>query len=240
METTEKRHRKAAFGYTRTSSATNLGEDKDSVPRQRRAIQSYANKAGFKVVEWFDDGDVKGADPIDSRPGFSAMIEAIAANGCRTIIVETANRFARDLIVQETGYQRLKSEGITLIAADSPDCFTDDTPTARLIRQILGAVAEFDKAMTVAKLRGARDKKRAKYGKCEGAKSIFERDPRIVAAAKALAAPGQKKRSLREIAAELEALGFVSRKGTRFAPGVVAAMLEVSAAEVKRAQSQVG
>jgi DNA invertase Pin-like site-specific DNA recombinase len=111
---------------------------------------------------------VKGADPIDSRPGFSEMIEAIAANGCRTIIVETANRFARDLVVQETGYQRLKAEGITLIAVDSPDCFTDTTPTAVLIRQILGAVAQFDKAMTVSKLRGAGDKKRAKYGRCEG------------------------------------------------------------------------
>jgi hypothetical protein len=44
----------------------------------------------------------------------------IARNGVRTIIVETANRFARDLIVQETGYERLKAEGIELIAADSP------------------------------------------------------------------------------------------------------------------------
>src|SRR5262245_45658390 len=70
----EKRQRKPAFGYTRTSTATNLGEDKDSVPRQRRAIQSYANRAGYRIVNWFDDGDVKGADPIDSRPGFSEMI----------------------------------------------------------------------------------------------------------------------------------------------------------------------
>ena len=35
----------------------------------------------------------------------------------------------------------------------------EDTPTARLIRQVLGAVAEFDKAMTLAKLRGARERK---------------------------------------------------------------------------------
>jgi DNA invertase Pin-like site-specific DNA recombinase len=205
------------------------------VPRQRRAIQAYANRAGYRVEKWFDDPAVRGADDIDTRPGFADMIEAIAANGCRTIIVETANRFARDLMVQETGFQRLQAEGIALIAADSPDSFTDDSPTAVLIRQILGAVAQFDKAMTVNKLRGAREKKRRKFGKCEGAKSILERDPRVVAAAKALVAPGQKKRSLREIAAELEAQGFVSRKGTRFAPGVVASMLEASGAEVQRA-----
>jgi DNA invertase Pin-like site-specific DNA recombinase len=76
----------------------------------------------------------------------------IADNGVRTIIVETANRFARDLMVQEVGYAMLRSLGVTLVAADSPSSFLDDGPTSNLIRQILGAVSEFDKAMTVAKL----------------------------------------------------------------------------------------
>ena len=49
------------------------------------------------------------------------MMEAIAANGCRTIIVETASRFARDLMVQEVGHAMLKERGIELVAADSPD-----------------------------------------------------------------------------------------------------------------------
>ena len=35
---------------------------------------------------------------------------AIAGNGLRTIIVETANRFARDLMVQEVGHTRLKEQ----------------------------------------------------------------------------------------------------------------------------------
>jgi len=38
---------------------------------------------------------------------------------------------------------------------------------SKLIRQILGAVSEFDKAMTVAKLKGARDRARRQRGKCE-------------------------------------------------------------------------
>lgn len=226
MSENGKRQRKPAFGYTRTSSGTNLGEDKDSVPRQQRAIQAYANRAGYRIERWFDDGEVKGADPIDSRPGFVEMIEAIAANGCRTIIVETANRFARDLMVQEAGFHRLKAEGIALIAADSPDCFTDDSPTTVLIRQILGAVAQFDKAMTVAKLRGAREKKRRKYGKCEGRKTIGERDPRIVEVARALA-NGEPRLSLRQISAALAERGFLSAKGTPFSATRVASMLEM-------------
>jgi DNA invertase Pin-like site-specific DNA recombinase len=43
---------------------------------------------------------VSGANAIDARPGFAAMLERIEGNGARTIIVETASRFARDLMVQ--------------------------------------------------------------------------------------------------------------------------------------------
>src|SRR4051812_26147262 len=99
------------------------------------------------------------------------MLKRIEGNGVRTIIVETASRFARDLMGQEVGYAMLTERGIELIAVDSPTSFIEDTPTARLIRQVLGAVAEFDKAMTVAKLRGARERKRAATGrKVEGRK----------------------------------------------------------------------
>src|SRR5258706_16280957 len=97
-------------------------------------------------------------------------------NGARTIIVETANRFARDLMVQEVGYAMLRSLGVTLVAADSPSSFLDDGPTSNLIRQILGAVSEFDKAMTVAKLKSARDRVRRAQGKCEGRKAYAERE----------------------------------------------------------------
>src|SRR6266436_640674 len=166
-----------AFAYLRTSSATNIGEDKDSGRRQLHAIQAFAKRAGTELVDTFHDEAVKGSDPIDTRPGFAAMLEALEANGTKTIIVETANRFARDLMVQEVGFAMLKSRGIDLIAADSPTSFLDDTPTARLIRQVLGAVSEFEKAMLVAKLRGARDRKRRTGVKVEGRKSIAEENP---------------------------------------------------------------
>jgi hypothetical protein len=41
--------------------------------------------------------------------------------------------------------------------------------TGVLARQALEAIAQFEKATTVAKLRAARDRKRARTGKCVGA-----------------------------------------------------------------------
>jgi DNA invertase Pin-like site-specific DNA recombinase len=74
------------------------------------------------------------------------MLQRLLGNGVRTIIVETASRFARDLIVQETGWRFLRNAGVTLVAVDSPDSFLDETPTAVLVRQVLGAVAQFEEA----------------------------------------------------------------------------------------------
>jgi DNA invertase Pin-like site-specific DNA recombinase len=144
-----------------------------------------------------------------------------------TIVVETASRFARDLIVQETGYAMLKERGIELIAADKPDAFLDDGPTATLIRQVLGAVSQFEKAMLVSKLRGARERKRLAIGKCEGRKSWAEINPELVQQAKRLRrrSPKGHQRSLRDVAAELAKLGFVNERGVEFSAASVASML---------------
>jgi DNA invertase Pin-like site-specific DNA recombinase len=138
-----------AVAYLRTSSAANVGADKDSDKRQREAIASFARRSGFELVGEFYDAAVSGADAIDGRPGFVAMLKHVEATGTRTIIVETANRFARDLMVQEVGHASLRKNDVDLIAADSPSAFLDDTPTAVLVRQVLGAIAQFDKAMIV-------------------------------------------------------------------------------------------
>lgn len=229
--------RTPAFAYLRTSSAANVGADRDSDKRQLEAIQQFADRNGYQVVGTFYDAAVSGADHISERAGFTSMLEAISANGCKTIVVESAHRFARDLLVQEIGYQQLADMGVTLIAADSPHSFVDDTPTAKLIRQVLGAVAEFDKAMVVAKLRGARDRKSALVGKrIEGRKPLHETAPDAVLLAKRLRRASPKtgeRRSIRKIASMLADAGHVGSKGKAFAPSVVKTMIEGPAPKVE-------
>jgi DNA invertase Pin-like site-specific DNA recombinase len=227
------RKRIEAIGYMRTSSATNVGADKDSEARQRAAIESFARRSSYDIVDWFYDADVKGSDPVTERDGFRKMLDRIAGNGVRTIVVEDASRFARDLIVQLTGHDYLKGLGVTLIAANAPDHFVEDTPTARMVRQILGAVAEFEKASLVAKLKAARDRKRAKTGKGEGRHSMLERNPYVVQAAKRLA-DERPMRSLRQIAEALASQGHVATAGNPFSTSVVQKMLKVSWPAVER------
>lgn len=214
-----------ALGYMRTSSATNVGGDKDSERRQQEAITGYAAANGYEVVGWYYDAAVKGSDPIDKRAGFAELLKRIASNGVRTIIVESPDRFARDLTVQLTGHKYLKNMDIDLICATAPDYFLDETPTAVLVRQILGAIAEFEKTSMVAKLAGARRRKKAATGRCEGRKPLSETAPDAVALARALHRKRKRKPSLRAISAELAANGFVNSKGGAYNAKSISSML---------------
>ena len=86
------------------------------------AIAGFAKSNGYEIVDEFYDV-VSGADPIGERPGFKAMLDRIAGNGVRVIVVESPDRFARDLIVQLTGHDYLKTLSVELVPASAPDFF---------------------------------------------------------------------------------------------------------------------
>jgi hypothetical protein len=103
-----------------------------------------------------------------------------------------------------------------------------ETPTAVLVRQVLRAVAEFEKTTLVAKLAAARRRKRKATGKkVEGRKSHAEKRPEIVALAKALARKRPKggKMSLRAVAAEMAARGYLNERGKTFNPKSISTLL---------------
>jgi DNA invertase Pin-like site-specific DNA recombinase len=221
---------KKAVAYLRTSSAANVGADKDSHVRQLAAIRAYAKRASFEIVlPPYYDAAVSGADHIDQREGFRQMLAYLATRyDVRTVLVETASRFARDLIVQETGYQMLKARGITLIPVDAPNHFTEDTPTAVMVRQILGSVSQFEKAMIVSKLRMARDRKRATGAKVEGRKSHAEANPNAVKLARKLhrkVRGTDKRMSLRGIADAMAQQGHMAASGKPYGPSAIQSML---------------
>ena len=138
--------------------------------------------------------------------------------------------FARDLAVQLAGHDHLKGLGVTLIPATAPDHFIEDTPTAVLVRQVLGAIAQFEKASLVAKMKAARDRKIAAGEKCGGRHSYAEREggKELVALARVLHRPDPDRRpvSLRAVAAALAERGYVTPSGRPYAPSAVASMLE--------------
>jgi DNA invertase Pin-like site-specific DNA recombinase len=77
------------------------------------------------------------------------------------------------------------------------DDFTDSTDASRkMMRQIAGAFAEYEKTRLVAKLRVARERKRSATGKCEGRKSHTEINPALVLEAERLRRTPQRSSTL--------------------------------------------
>ena len=97
------------------------------------------------------------------------LMEALASNGTKLVLIEKLDRRSRDLMVQETIIGDLRKRNYDLISVTEPDLLQHD-PTRVLMRQIFGAIAQYEEAMIVAKLRGARERMKAREGRCEGRK----------------------------------------------------------------------
>jgi DNA invertase Pin-like site-specific DNA recombinase len=219
-----------AIAYLRTSSAANVGADKDSDKRQRQAIEGFAKHAGYELVGDYFDAAVSGADPIEGRPGFKALLERIVGNGVNTVIVEDASRFARTLMVQEAGIAMLVGLGVQVMTSRGDDLTDSDDEMRVAMRQIVGVFSQLEKTRLVKKLKAARDRKKATgKGRYTGRKSHAERRPDVVLEAKRLYRANPvtgKRRSLRRISNDLAKAGFVNERGQPFHAQSIRRMIE--------------
>jgi DNA invertase Pin-like site-specific DNA recombinase len=201
-----------AFGYLRVSGKGQL--DGDGFPRQLVAIKSYAAAHDINLVTVYREKGVCGATESMDRPAWSELVTALHADGVRTIIIEKLDRLARDLMVQEATIAYLQKHGFTLLSVAEPDLMAND-PTRILMRQLMGAVAQYDKSQIVLKLRGARMRKRAAEGRCEGRKPFghFEGEQAIIGRMTGLRASGM---GFDRIAAQLTTEGLKPRAGGRW------------------------
>lgn len=207
-----------AFAYLRVSGKGQVAGD--GFPRQLTAIQAYAEEQGIIIARVWREKGVSGSADGMERPAWVEMIGCILANGVKTVIIERLDRLARDLMIQEHILQDLQRRGITLISVAEPDLCSDD-PSRKLMRQIMGAIAEYDRRMVVLKLRGARQRMRAREGRCEGAKPYGARDGELEVLQRihSLRAAGD---SFQAIAAALNTDGIAPRRGVRWHPYAVA------------------
>jgi DNA invertase Pin-like site-specific DNA recombinase len=118
---------------------------------------------------------------------------------------------------------------VRVLTANGDDLTDSSDPSRKMMRQIAGSFAEYEKARLVGKLKAARERKRAASPnhKCEGRKRWAEINPKLVLEAKRLRrrSPKGHQRSLREVAAELAKLGFMNERGVMFSAASVQSML---------------
>lgn len=149
---------KKVFVYTRISTAEQL--DGGGIDRQREECLRFCATQQWEVMRVFEEQKTGSAAAFD-RPVLSELISLCGdAYDVRTIVVERADRIARDLIVSELFFQECKARGIQVYVADCGEEMVnaDGDPTRKLIRQILAALSEWNKNEIAKKLLAGRQR----------------------------------------------------------------------------------
>ena len=225
-------------GYVRVSTVTQV-EDGNGLTIQRAAVRAWCKANGHKLVGITCDEAISGAKELEDRPGLADALGMLRDKQAQGIVVLKLDRLARDLIVQETilaEVRRIGGEAFSTSPAEASYLTDDpDDPSRKLIRQVLGAVSEYERSMVVLRLRNGRRRKAQMGGYASGAPAfgleardgdlIESQDEQVtIERIVELRAFGA---SLREICTVLEAEGHRSKRGgTRWQPMGVKRVLD--------------
>ena len=198
---------------------------------QESTIKKWAKANGHRVVSWARDEGVSGSNGLDTREALPEALAAIRERRAAGLVVYRLDRLARDLVLQEQLLAEIKrmggevfstSAGEAAFLADDPD-----DPSRALIRQILGAVAQYERSMIRLRLRSGRARKRESgyagdgpppFGfRAEGRELVEDpAEQAVLTRIRDLRADGC---SLRRIAEVLTEEGFKPKRASTWYPG---------------------
>jgi len=140
---------KRAISYARKSPSRNADES-ESVPRQLQGIREYAASHDIEIMDEFSDQALSGAD--HDRPGLWDAVAALKRGWI--LIVRDYQRLARDTTLAMIIEQKIKQRGCKLMATENGDLIDrDEDPSMKMLRTIMHAYAEFDRAVRNARTR---------------------------------------------------------------------------------------
>jgi DNA invertase Pin-like site-specific DNA recombinase len=140
--------------YARVSTTGN-GQ---SPEMQLRELREYCERRGWQIVHEYVDSGVSGAK--DSRPELNRLMGDAHRRRFDAILVWKLDRFGRSLRHLVNALAELESRGIAFVSLrDNLDL---STPSGRLMFQIIGAMAEFERALIAERVRAGMRNARAK------------------------------------------------------------------------------
>ena len=150
-----------AFAYVRASTIEEVRQGSNE--RQKATIIQYAISKGYEL-DFFEDRAKSGKNT--QRPEFERMLKSLDVKP-GVVIVAKIDRFARSLSDLLRMLEYLDQKGIGFISVNDPGIDTT-TPNGRLLLQILGAFAEFERNMINSRTKAGREQalnKGIKFGR---------------------------------------------------------------------------
>jgi len=151
-----------ALGYVRVST-TDQAERGQGLNIQRRGIWEYCRAHRFVLLEILGDEGISGVSGLQGRPGLAEALSRIENHEATVLVLFRLDRLARDLLLQETVVERLRLGGGSVISVSEPDVDSNE-PTRILIRQVLGALSQYEKTLLKPRMAAGRKLKAERGG----------------------------------------------------------------------------
>jgi DNA invertase Pin-like site-specific DNA recombinase len=150
------------IGYARVSVTTNGG---DSLDAQRDAIKAWSDEQGHELLYVRVDDGRSGTLGEEDRAGLADALHDIEGEG-RALVVHRLDRLARELHVQEAILAKAWELGANVYSTIEGEILRDDPddPMRTFVRQVMGAAAQLERGIVVARMQGGRKRRRRQGG----------------------------------------------------------------------------
>ena len=154
---------------------------------QRRELRAVAERHGWTVVATFEDTGISGSKGREVRPGFDALMMAVARREVDMVAAWSVDRLGRSLMGLLGFLRDLHAKGVDLFLHQQG--LDTSTPSGKAMFQMLGVFAEFERAMIRERVMAGLARARAD-GKQLGRRPVEQSKARKVKAALALRSRG--------------------------------------------------
>jgi len=171
-----------------------VSTDGQSVENQLHELEAVAVKEGWEIIERFIDKGISGAKGREGRPAFDRLSKGVVRREFDVVAAWSVDRLGRSLQDLLAFLNELHSKHTNLYLHKQGIDTT--TPAGKLLFQMLGVFAEFERSMIVERVKAGLKRARAQ-GKVLGR-------PRVSALVEAKVMALRKQgRGMRAIAREL-------------------------------------
>ena len=154
---------KRAAIYVRVST------DSQTVENQTAKLTEIAQARGWEIVATFNDAGISGAKGRKDRPGLDAMLKQAQRGAFDVVMAWSIDRVGRSLIDLLGTIQHLEACKVDLYL--DQQALDTTTPTGKLMFQVTGAFAEFERSMIGERVHAGLKRARA-AGKALGRRQV--------------------------------------------------------------------
>jgi DNA invertase Pin-like site-specific DNA recombinase len=127
-----------------------VSTDRQTVENQVAALTKVAEARGSQIVETFNDAGISGAKGRTDRPGLDQMLKDAQRGSFDVVMAWAIDRIGRSLVDLLNTIEGLKACGVDLYL--DQQAIDTTTPSGKLMLQMTGAFAEFERAMIQARI----------------------------------------------------------------------------------------